>query len=139
MKEEDKELLIKELCLRSPYGVKCRANFCKRPVTIVGCFPEHGVFRTREENSKHETNGLVDDIKPYLRSIRSLTDEEFAELDKLRCYKIVDDILTVWESVESIDWLNKHHVDYRGLIETGLAIMVTEENNPYEKRPVESD
>ena len=34
---------------------------------------------------------------------------------------------------ESLDWLNTHHFDYRGLIEKGLAIKVTEENNPYEK------
>jgi len=33
-----------------------------------------------------------------------------------------------------IDWLNAHHFDYRGLIEKGLAIAVTEENNPYKEK-----
>ena len=33
--------------------------------------------------------------------------------------------------MDAIDWLNKHHFDYRGLIPLGLAIEVTEENNPY--------
>ena len=32
---------------------------------------------------------------------------------------------------DAMDWLNEHHFDYRGLIEKGLAIEVTEENNPY--------
>ena len=36
-------------------------------------------------------------------------------------------------SKEVIDWLNSHHFDYRGLIERGLAIEVTEENNPYKE------
>lgn len=34
---------------------------------------------------------------------------------------------------DSIDWLNAHHFDYRGLIEKGLAIAVAEENNPYKE------
>ena len=38
----------------------------------------------------------------------------------------------VW-TVDSIDWLNKNHFDYRDLIEKGLAIEVTEENNPYKE------
>lgn len=37
------------------------------------------------------------------------------------------------DTIESIDWLNAHHFDYRELIEKGLAISVTKENNPYEK------
>jgi hypothetical protein len=38
------------------------------------------------------------------------------------------------DSVHKYDWLNAHHFDYRGLIEKGLAIEVTEENNPYVHR-----
>lgn len=38
-----------------------------------------------------------------------------------------------WANAEAIDWLNAHHFDYRGLIEKGLAIEVTEKNNPYKE------
>jgi len=34
--------------------------------------------------------------------------------------------------LKTIDWLNKNHFDYRGLIPLGLAIEVTKENNPYD-------
>ena len=34
---------------------------------------------------------------------------------------------------KGVDWLNNHHFDYRGLIKKGLAIEVTEENNPYKE------
>ena len=55
---------------------------------------------------------------------------------------IIDDgvctksITTLWcdeliSSVECLDWLNSKHFDYRGLILKGLAIAVTEDNNPY--------
>ncbi len=35
-------------------------------------------------------------------------------------------------TIKGIDWLNAHHFDYRGLIEKGLAIEVTKDDNPYE-------
>jgi hypothetical protein len=37
----------------------------------------------------------------------------------------------LYDGVIGIDWLNANHFDYRGLIEKGLAIEVTKENNPY--------
>ena len=81
-------------------------------------------------------NTSLDDsvrIKPYLRLISSMTEEEINEF-----ILISDTVLwlgskrsTCILSLEQIDWLNAHHFDYRGLIEKGLAIKVTEENNPY--------
>ena len=72
--------------------------------------------------------GLFDDdelwgAKPYLRPMDSMTEEEYAEFgyDTLRY------------TIQDIDWLNAHHFDYRGLIEKGLAIEVTKENNPYKE------
>lgn len=81
---------------------------------------------------------------PYLRSMSSMTEEEESEwrLTFDTVYDLVpggdldneDDYDDNWHnepSAESFDWLNAHHFDYRGLIEKGLAIEVTEENNPY--------
>jgi hypothetical protein len=95
-------------------------------------------------------------FKPYLRSLSSMTEEEAKVLGTLHDIKdilsvkvtneyidyIVDDgfsstfITTLWcdeliSSVECLDWLNSKHFDYRGLILKGLAIAVTDENNPY--------
>ena len=64
-----------------------------------------------------------DDFKPYLRPMSSMTEEEKKESGEL--YK---KNTGMWDD---LDWLNAHHFDYRGLIDKGLAIAVTEENNPY--------
>ena len=78
----------------------------------------------------------IEDIKPYLRPMSSMTEEEKAQMKKLwfdnnrvifldpkeiRCYRFYDSNV--------VDWLNAHHFDYRGLIEKGLAIAVTEESS----------
>ena len=97
-------------------------------------------------------------IKPYLRPMSSMTEEEAKELSILcditgvLSIKITDEyidfevddgvggigIKPIWyndiiSSIEIFDWLNKNHFDYRGLIPMGLAIAVTKENNPYKK------
>ena len=75
--------------------------------------------------------------KPYLRSMSSMTAEE-----KKQYHKLCDvdeeygvgcnpEIVAVHDTLESLDYLNSIHIDYRGLIPQGLAIEVTEENNPY--------
>ena len=99
MTKEDKQLLIKDLCGRLPYGV----------IVSIG----NGKYR---EDKKLWT-GLFDDdelwgAKPYLRPMDSMTEEEYAEFgyDTLRY------------TIQDIDWLNAHHFDYRGLIEKGLAL-----------------
>ena len=62
-------------------------------------------------------------IKPYLRPMSSMTEEEEEEYESLVAWH---------ESYEIVDWLNSHHFDYRGLIPLGLAIDVTTlEDNPY--------
>ena len=76
-------------------------------------------------------------FKPYLRPLSSMTDKEREEYRKFSYYGaagIRDNDFTEMVAVpsfEKMDYLNSHHFDYRGLIEKGLAIKVTEENNPY--------
>ena len=75
-------------------------------------------------------------VKPYLRPMSSMTEDERKEyndivkntIDFYDCPKSED----VCFFIVPIDWLNAHHFDYRGLIERGLAIKVTPDNNPYE-------
>ena len=70
----------------------------------------------------------VDDIKPYLRPMSSMTEEEINEF-----ILISDTVFWLGEkrstcilSLEQMDWLNAHHFDYRRLIEKGLALEAPE-------------
>ena len=72
------------------------------------------------------------EVLPYLRPMSSMTEEEFEAYRNIdnRSYSCPIDYAHIPAS-ERIEWLNAHHFDYRGLIEKGLAIEVTKENNPY--------
>ena len=111
MTQEDKELLLKDLCARLIYGVK---------VNVKG----------GENCSNYDTTYTSDliylvglrEIKPYLRPMSSMTKEECDECMPL--FDVLDDNCIPHEewSYRAFDWLNAHHFDYRGLIEKGLAL-----------------
>ena len=64
----------------------------------------------------------LSEVKPYLRPMSSMTEEEKAEY-----HSLCDSYYGIYfDTVDSIDWLNAHHFDYRGLIEKGLAIEAPE-------------
>ena len=137
MTKNDKELLLRDLCARLPYNVIVDYDYNTFNVHN-GNYVKHGskcilkcylldVFMSPRQNEKGEY------IKPYLRPMSSMTEEEINEF-----ILISDTVLWLGNkrsscilSLEQMDWLNAHHFDYRGLIEKGLAIEVTEENNPY--------
>ena len=142
MTQEDRKLLLTDLCGRLPYQPLCKKidtedDFCE-------CNAPLG----------YSLRDLVDNkiiIKPYLRPMSSMTEEEFERLQQysglkydqldlasyqIGSYKCLDFYLSEVPSYVVIlvfDWLNKYHFDYRGLIEKGLAIATTEENNPYKE------
>ena len=165
MTQEDKELLLTDLCARLLHEVILLAPNGKT---------------TYETDSNTAIELFVDEgWKPYLRPMSSMTEEEAKELLFIRldskydesCAYIKNSIklieisfqkkppykgsISVWFSFENkihdicsrceylgqinditlaeIDWLNAHHFDYRELIEKGLAIAVTKENNPYKE------
>ena len=128
MKQEDRELLLKDLSARLPYGV-----------IIEGL--EHPEIMTIKHLAIISVM-TTEPYKPYLRSMSSMTKEERKEYNSfiigqqpLDCdfsaYPIEDKVLYEFDIKNYIDWLNAHHFDYRGLISKGLAIEVTEKNNPY--------
>ena len=130
MKQEDKELLLKDLCARLPYGVICKTekgngHLCSINQTFFGI--EYGVNISslkRDYFDDIDTDEQV--VKPYLRSMSSMTEEEAIKYITLTHYNTDDNGKPYRElTVESLDWLNKHHFDYRGLIEKGLAIDAT--------------
>jgi len=121
MKQEDKELLLKDLCARLPYKCKYKAS---KKIT-------HWHKLTLNTRTIDKIiDDYYDEIKPYLRPMSSMTEEERNEYNKMQC---VYGVTSISKHGEMTDWLNAHHFDYRGLIEKGIAIEVTEENNPYER------
>lgn len=122
---KNKKLLLQDLSARLPYGVVVKIDYGDIHYGLV-------VLNRLDVEKKIAIFNFdvpIEYCKPYLRPMSSMTEEEREEYHKL-CDKYYD---IYFDSVESIDWLNAHHFDYRGLIERGLAIQVTEENNPYKE------
>lgn len=124
MTQEEKQLVLITLCEMLPYGV------------MVADFDEYGnrlsipsklVWLDTSDESMYKN------LKPYLRSMSSMTEEENKEYYKTFRVESYGRGYVYVESIKSYDWLNVHHFDYRGLIEKGLALEATKENNPYKK------
>ena len=124
MTQEDKDLLLRDICSRLPYGVKVTWDG-KHPLTVT---PHIYCAIASEDN----INNLP---KLLLRPMSCMTKEEVKEFYDVECMDAkVGYIKPTWDwhfTINGIDWLNVHHFDYRGLIGKGLAIAVTPENNPY--------
>ena len=122
---EDDMLLRHDLSARLMYGVKCEVSdlhICKTyeltGIYTDGCEFEHnGAFYGFDSFT----------IKPYLRKMSSMTEEERDEYHRLQHDVWHSDMHpTYYDSVNSIDWLLENHFDFRGLIEKGLAIEAPE-------------
>ena len=126
MTQADKKLLLKDLCARLPYGVVC--DIYNDTCTIKEKLLIGGLSHFCDDTIA---------VRPYLRPMSSMTKDEQKEFVEFHCVTlcpiIMDSCLTIENEGNMFDWLNAHHFDYRGLIEKGLAIEVTEENNPYKK------
>ena len=125
MTQEDKELLLKELCARLPYGVKV---YVGEDIAMTLKQIDYKGFCESWENEDFKCHSRW--MLPYLRPISSMTEEEKKELFEISCEGNIEYPYGIYFRCQ--DWLNAHHFDYRGLIEKGLAIEVTEDNNPYE-------
>lgn len=121
--KEDKKLLFKDLSARVPYGVKVKKSI---PLLLVSVRNDWGEFKVVSEGTYNEHIYNIEDIRPYLRPMSDMTEEEKVEYKHLVAFSG-----SSIGAANFVDWLNAHHFDYRGLIEKGLAIAVTDENNPY--------
>lgn len=131
MNNKEKKLLIKDLSARLPYGVKFL-----RESWNYEWDQELSVVETLEDIDKdgyiNNTKVYnVQDIKPFLRPMSSMTEEE---IDKLAEFHIWNDDEKIFpdcncklsDIVSAMNWLNKKMFDYRGLIEKGLALEAPE-------------
>ena len=106
MTREEKDLLLRDLCARLPYGVKGLHRGEKQELLVMDSF---GSYQVNGYDAWFDLNSVI--FKPYLRPMSSMTEEELAEYNR---FELSD--------FRRIDWLNAHHFDYRGLIEKGLAL-----------------
>ena len=122
MTQEEKKLLLKDLSARLPYKPRVRYYYSSIGTAAINGYSDEGYlsYQNLEDFSLYPKYGLektrVYNISPYLRPMSSMTDKEKAY------YFAIDE-----EPVSCIDWLNKHHFDYRGLIEKGLALEAPED------------
>ena len=123
MTREDKQLLLTDLCARLRYGVICEIDL--KPYKLKGINKHKKLWWFEFDGFR-----CLDGVKPYLRPMSSMTEEEEIEYDAIFAKPWYNSFY-IDNSLNGIDWLNTHHFDYRGLIEKGLAVEVTEENNPY--------
>lgn len=122
MTQEDKNLLLKDLCARLPYKVKGIITYDKSNTTFTVEGIDNNVLHLSDAEECY-----VEDFKPYLRPMSSMTSVEVLEYISLKESIVASDDMTYYfETYESIDWLNAHHFDYRGLIEKGLALEAPE-------------
>ena len=124
MTQEDKDLLLKDLCARLPYGIKASYYGVEEEREIwdeIECVTLDGYVDIGQYSLP------IESIKPYLFPLSSMTEEEWADYQKIRMIDwVFGDINGTFINAGSIaDWLNAHHFDYRGLIEKGLAIDAT--------------
>ena len=117
MTKEDKELRLKDLCARLLYNVKVLYNNKVFNVDYISAIYE-------EIKLDIPDNYTIDisDVKPYLFPLSSMTEEQKQEYQYITERWMHDSSYSI---SDSIDWLNKHHFDYRNLIDKNLAIDAT--------------
>ena len=116
MTKEEKQLLLIDLCARLPYGVIVKENdgVNENDNKLLDIDMFDGCINY---------DYIIEDIKPYLRSMESMTDEEQRTLNSM-CYgvEMVSRLSGLKMFNKAFDWLNENHFDYRGLIPIGLAL-----------------
>ena len=137
MTQEDKHLLLVDLCARLPYGIKCTTKLTGyNDVYAVQGVYEDTVFIDCPVYEEGDDEWMIESIIPFLRPMSSMTEEERDELKE-----ICADYLDEWENAETVvdrwkldaktsylrsAFYNSHHLDWNGLIEKGIALEAPE-------------
>lgn len=116
MKQEEKDLLLKDLCARLPYGVKVKTDNIH--ILRLGTHTRVGEYVT----------DVIEPCKPYLFPLSSMTEEQSKEFALLQTDVHISGFLFASDCSNMINWLNKNHFDYNCLIPKGLAVDCTDLN-----------
>ena len=123
MTQEDKDLLLKDLCARLPYGVMCKDT----NINIIGTLSQIGLHYDMcvlDKDNGESESCYIPNCKPYLFPLSSMTEEQKLELTTIKTY------VSLNKNKEYLlfDWFHKNHFDYRNLIERNIAIDCTNLN-----------
>lgn len=139
MSQQDKELLLRDLSARLMYNVMLHIKYYD--LQGSGELDERDVELTYGNICYCIQRSHWVDFKPYLRPLSSMTEEEHNEwynyyhgIELKEAISSGDYLkAAILGEVASIEWLHAYHFDCYNLIEKGLAIEVTKENNPYKR------
>ena len=121
MTQEQKDILLKDLCARLPYFTKVQIK--NEIVVLDSICDDDGYHFNFIGDDREGVN--IENIKPYLFPLSSMTREQEREWQSL----MVCDIYGIfYHTIESFDYLYKNHIDIRGLIPMGLANDATDKN-----------
>ena len=125
MTQEDRDLLFKDLCARLPYEVKCDINDNK-PYTLSSISNDYDgtLIRFKEQKNGFNMEVYLSEVKPHLFPLSNMTEEQKQELKGLIMKNAFSNNTTFTQQ----DFFCKYHLDYRGLIQLGLAIDATNKN-----------
>ena len=131
MTTEEKDLLRKDLCARFPYGVivSVTDGTIKYEAYIESVsYQNIQVSPVSDSVFTPYTFYKISEIKPYLRPMDSMTEEEYNQLyiDSRVKNDSIDILDALENDMDAIDWLLKNHFDFRGLIPKGLALEAPE-------------
>ena len=129
MTQEDKDLLLKDLCARLPYNVKVHAKYTDLGETIeldgiVKMIDGDGVVGVEVINdfSSAWTYVQIDNVKPYLFPMSSMTEEQIKEvLSTKHKINLPSGKVIYLDSLNTFGFYNKNHIDANNLLSTGLA------------------
>ena len=121
MTQEEKDLLLQDLCARLPYGVKVQSYSYEDDIETV-----ETLYSIDSDGcaSTLECDTLKNITKPYLFPLSSMTEKQKRELTNLveeTAFQIIHSEDGNPQPHIAMDWYNKNHFDYRGLIPMGLA------------------
>lgn len=114
MTQEQKNLLLKDLCARLPYVVKISVN--DKVETLQGI----NILDTVVEYDSCLSSD-IEEVKPYLFPLSSMSEEQEKEFNNLNCWELG----CFPHTEEALDYLIANNFDYRGLIPMELAIDAT--------------
>ena len=114
MNKEEKQLLFKDLCARLPYGVKLSVN---DEICVLVEFDFADLSCGVKHSDGHLSGRDIEDVKPYLRPMSSMTPEEEKEVIDHCCNS---------RYAQFVDFCNEHHLDYRDLIENNIVLEAPE-------------
>ena len=143
MTQSDKDLLLKDLCARLPYGVKFVIDNDRNNVRTLTGIDEASPYEDWQmcAFARGMSAIPIEDIKPYLFPLSSMTDEQYYEMQNISGEDCLEqmEVEKEWRNNSTfnhlplyqykvIEFFHKHHFDYRGLIPMGLAIDATNKN-----------